>query len=151
MGLGSISAQIEVSPALLEKIKNFRSNIRPILDDATQVAGEILQAEMRYRAPKHTGQNLDPDIQVKRQSTGDLSSEVLVGPTDFPGARQREYGGIIRAKNAPFLVFQTYDGEWHACKSVNQPATPYIRPAIVAKRNAATAKLASMVRKGWGL
>jgi hypothetical protein len=29
-----------------------------------------------------------------------------------------EYGGTIRAVNAPYLVFQTPDGEWHSVKEV---------------------------------
>lgn len=147
----TISATIEPSRALMNLINMSRSSLRPILDEATQAAGEVLQEEMRYRAPKHTGKGLEPDIKVKRIASGDLDSGVMVGPTSFPGARQREYGGVISAKNAPFLVWQDYDGNWHKAKSVYQEPTPYVRPAIAAKKAEATAKLASIVRKGFGL
>ena len=151
MAVATISATIEGSDALLDKIKNFRSDIQSILDEGTIAAGEILQKEMQYRAPRDTG-GLANDITVEREDTeGDLSSAVSVGPRTFPGARMREYGGIIKAINAPYLVFQTKDGAWHKCKSVTQPATPYIRPAVAAKRNEAVAKMKSLIRKGWGL
>jgi len=150
MGLGNISAKIENSDALKRMIESRISGMRSILDEATQEAGEIIRDEMRYRAPRDTG-GLAKDITVEREATGSLESAVTIGPRTFPGARMREYGGVIRAKNAPFLVFKTKDGVWHKCKSVVQPATPYIRPAIVAKRAEAAARLASKIRKGFGL
>lgn len=151
MGIGSISASIEGSDALKQMLRNKISNLKPILDEATQAAGDIILEEMKYRAPKHTGENLEPDLQIRNRESDDVSSSLTVGPKDFLGARQREYGGVISAKNAPYLVWQDYDGNWHKAKSVIQPATPYIRPAIAAKRGEAAAKMASIVRKGFGL
>ena len=151
MGLGNISATIENSDAIKQMIEKKLGNLRSILDPATQEAGEIIRDEMRYRAPHHTGENLSPDITVEREATGGLSSTVSVGPRKFPGARQREYGGWIYAKNAPRLVWQDYDGNWHSAEKVYQNPTPYVRPAIVAKRGEAAAHLASKVREAFGL
>jgi len=151
MGIGTISATLENSDALKRMLEKRIADLSPVLEEATEAAGNIILEEMKYRAPKHTGQNLEPDLQIRNRENTETSSSLEVGPKDFPGARQREYGGVITAKNAPFLVWKDYEGNWHRAKSVYQPPTPYIRPAIVAKRGVAAAKLASMVRKGFGL
>ena len=52
----------------------------------------------------------------------------LVG-TNLIYARQREYGGIIRAKNAPYLVFKI-NGVWVHTKFVYQPPHPVWRPVL---------------------
>lgn len=36
--------------------------------------------------------------------------------------RIHEYGGIIRARRAPYLMFRTEDGRWHRKKRVRIPA-----------------------------
>lgn len=150
MSIGSVSATLEGSDALKQMLERKLGNLRSILDPATQESGEIIQDEMRYRAPRHTG-GLAEDITVEREATGSLSSTVSVGPRTFPGARQREYGGWIVAKNAPRLVWQDYDGNWHSAEKVYQEPTPYVRPSIVAKRGEAAAHLASKIREAFGL
>ena len=50
--------------------------------------------------------------------------------TDNIAARQHEFGGVIKAKNAPYLVFQTEDGAWHKVKAVTQPPHPHFQPAL---------------------
>jgi hypothetical protein len=50
--------------------------------------------------------------------------------TDNVAARQHEFGGVIKAKNAPYLVFQTEDGAWHKVKAVTQPPHPHFQPAL---------------------
>ena len=50
--------------------------------------------------------------------------------TDNIAARQHEFGGVIKAKNAPYLVFQTEDGAWHRVKAVTQPPHPHFQPAL---------------------
>jgi phage gpG-like protein len=41
-----------------------------------------------------------------------------------------EFGGVIQAKNAPYLVFKTADGAWHSVKEVTIRATPFLQPAL---------------------
>jgi len=62
-------------------------------------------------------------------------AQVQVG-TNVIYAPIQEFGGIIRAKNAPYLVFKTKDGTWHSVKSVQIPAHPYLRPAYDEKADA---------------
>ncbi len=40
-----------------------------------------------------------------------------------------EFGGTIRAKRAPFLIFKV-NGQWFRVKSVRIPARPHWRPAL---------------------
>jgi len=58
----------------------------------------------------------------------------LVG-TNKIQAKQLEFGGVIRAKNAPYLVFKTEDGNWVQTKEVFQPGHPHFRPALDLNRN----------------
>jgi len=60
----------------------------------------------------------------------DSDGKYCVTGTDNVAARQHEFGGVIRAKNAPYLVFQTEDGVWHMVKSVTQPPHPHFQPAL---------------------
>lgn len=53
---------------------------------------------------------------------GALSSDVVYAPI-------HEYGGVIRAKNEPYLKF-SIGGRWMQVKQVTIPARPYLEPAI---------------------
>ena len=44
---------------------------------------------------------------------------------DVPGV-----GGVIAAKNAPYLVFRTPDGAWHSVVSVTIPERSYLRESL---------------------
>jgi hypothetical protein len=71
---------------------------------------------------------------LRRSAHVELSSEglhpiALVG-TDVIYAKQREYGGVIKAKNGEYLRFRTYDGKWVTTKQVNQPPHPVWRPVF---------------------
>ena len=74
--------------------------------------------------------NMVNNVRAKLDSAEGQMSEASVGPRGVKYARIHEYGGIIKAKNKPFLVFQTKDGAWHSVKAVHIPARPYMRPAF---------------------
>lgn len=57
-----------------------------------------------------------------------VGSDIFVG-TNLVYAAIHEYGGIIRAKNAPYLVF-FYNGRWYRKKQVTIPQRTYLRPSI---------------------
>lgn len=52
-----------------------------------------------------------------------VGTEVIYGSV-------HEYGAVIEAKNAPYLVFKTADEQWHSVKSVTIPARPWLQPAL---------------------
>lgn len=66
---------------------------------------------------------------------GSTGVEATIG-TNLLYGRIHELGGIIRAKNSPFLVFKTEDGMWHRVKSVEMPARPFLMPALLSNEKA---------------
>jgi hypothetical protein len=66
---------------------------------------------------------------VHVESSEEVGHPIALVGTNFIGSRQREYGGIIKAKNGPYLVFQI-DGQWIQTESVYQPPHPAWRPAF---------------------
>lgn len=119
------------------------------LEQALIAGGLIVQNAAKAKAPYRTG-NLRRSIHIGGHE--DLAADyngiieeqgpavpnpeingavvaIYIG-TNVIYAKQREYGGTISTKNAPFLVWQDYDGNWHRARSVYQAATPYMRPAI---------------------
>lgn len=146
------------------------------MDEATRgrtlvralVAGAlVIQNDAKTRAPFRTGNlrrsihiggrsDLAPDfenttgteLEGPRISTNEV--QVFVG-TNVEYARQREYGGTIEARNAPMLVWQDYEGEWHTARRVEQEATPYLRPALDENRDAVRREVAEVLRRLIGL
>ena len=49
--------------------------------------------------------------------------------TDNVAAKQHEFGGVIKAKNGPYLKFKI-DGKWVQVPFVTQPAHPHFYPAL---------------------
>lgn len=54
--------------------------------------------------------------------------------TNLIYAAIQEFGGTIKAKNKPYLVFRTKDGAWHSVKSVQIPPKAYMRGAFLEKK-----------------
>lgn len=61
------------------------------------------------------------------------TATITAGNSKVPYARIHEQGGIIRAKNAPFLVFRV-GGRWIKKKQVVIPKRSYLQPAIDGKQ-----------------
>lgn len=75
-----------------------------------------------------TGKNKDVKFADDIPTPSDPTVFAHVGPCVIYGAIQ-EFGGVVKATNAPFLVFQTKDGNWVRTKEVYIPAHPYLTPA----------------------
>ncbi len=61
-------------------------------------------------------------------------NRVAVG-SNLPYAAIHEFGGTIKVKNAPLLVFKTLDGAWRRAKQVTIPARPYLSTALADARD----------------
>ena len=59
-------------------------------------------------------------------------------------ARIHEFGGVIKAKNAPYLMFKGEDG-WVRVKEVTIPARPYLKPAFEEKGEEASQAFLNVV------
>ena len=168
-----IRVRVTADPKLARSMKKLQDPalVEKMLENAL-VAGALQIANAaKEKAPYKTG-NLKRSIHIgghtdmtpdwQESEAGDLGkagrnarfqTRVLIG-TDVIYARVQEYGGTIRAKNKPYLVFKTADGSWHRVKSVEITAHPYLRPAADEKkaeairdmRDALADQLAKVVR-----
>lgn len=95
---------------------NFRAQGRPDRWQPTLRGGHILADTGRLRRSLTVtgGENIF--------QTG--KNFVSTGST-VPYASIQNFGGIIRAKNAPYLVFQV-NGRWYKKKQVTIPARPFL-------------------------
>jgi len=98
------------------------------LETAAQAGALIVEGSASQKAPYLTG-TLKRSIHMETAVKTPEKAVVQVG-TDVVYAAIQEFGGIIHAKNKPYLVFKTADGAWHSVESVQIPAHPYMRPAL---------------------
>lgn len=80
--------------------------------------------DVQDRAPHKKG-----NYRTSIHAEGPIEDAVFLVGTDNIAAKQHEFGGIIKAKNGPYLVFQI-DGKWVMTKQVSQPPYPHFRPAL---------------------
>lgn len=94
---------------------------------AVNLAGNQMKTDVQDKAPYKTG-TYRRSIHAEPGGTDDRP-EVTVG-TNLIYGPQKEFGGIICAKNSPWLTFRTYDGAWHKVKCVYQHPQPHFRPVV---------------------
>ena len=117
---------------------------------AVKSGARILQVRMQQLlAPYKTRtvtRNLESSIHIGGElgaggpGFSDIGGQVITADrvgvevgTNLIYAAIQEFGGTIKAKNAPWLVFKTDDGEWHSVKSVQIPPKAYMRGAYLEK------------------
>ncbi len=127
-----MSATLQGKERLQAQLGELASNASGSQLLAALMAGaQEIQSEAIRLVPKKT-RTLSRSIHTEPVSASETSAEVQVG-TDMVDAPIQEFGGFIRAKHKPYLVFQI-DGQWVSVKSVYIPPQPYLRPALDTKR-----------------
>ncbi len=119
----------------LDGMREFQAAIDDIIAKADMAArravtdgGHLIERRAKQRAPVLTG-TLRRSIHVDSVvPLGPGRWQSITGPSVIY-ARQREFGGTIRAKNAPYLKFKGSQG-WAQVKSVYQKPQPYMHPAF---------------------
>jgi hypothetical protein len=86
-------------------------------------------------------------IPPRRRSSGVFEGGLKAGSGTVLYARLHEYGGTIRAKRRPYLVFRTPDGKWHKKTVVRIPPRPVLGPALLATSHADDAEIPREIRK----
>ncbi len=142
-------AGIEGLDALLRKLGEMgKAAASQAVGDALTAGAQLIVNEAKLRAPVKTG-TLKRYLHSSKPTRKSGRWEVQVG-TNLRYAAIHEYGGIIKAKNKPFLVFKI-DGKLIFTKSVQIPARPYLRPAFDSQKDAAITEvgeaLAELVRQ----
>lgn len=112
---------------LERKLKAMGGAAAEALETAVQAGALIVQNDAKKRAPYRTG-TLRRSIHMETIEKARDRVVVSVG-TNVIYAAIQEFGGIIKAKNAPFLVFRSKSGRLVRTKSVYIPPRPYLRPA----------------------
>jgi HK97 gp10 family phage protein len=116
---------------------------------AVTAGGEVLRGAIRIKIRetfnRHPTGNLMNSINIETDHADAHSAAVNVG-TNVIYAVIHEFGGIIRAKNAPYLHF-VIDGRHIFTKVVHMPARPYMRPAVDENREAIFETIANQIKK----
>lgn len=99
---------------------------KPVLAGLFQLEA-MAKLNIRKSFKQHTGA-FAANFETKLDEVTEKSAKGHTSPLSIQ-ARIQELGGVIKATNAPALVFQTDDGQWHHVKAVTIPARPYLRPA----------------------
>lgn len=117
-----IAPLMQVSKDIQRIGAEVRKNERPIV----KLMANEYKNDVQERLPRKTT-TLIRSVHVEPAEEGGHAI-AFVG-SDSKYARQKEYGGIIEAKKAPYLVFQI-NGQWIQTKSVYQHPQPAWRPAF---------------------
>ena len=124
----------------------------PALLRAVTAGAEILRGQIRInireKLNRHPTGNLMNSINIETDHVEAHSAAVNVGTTVIYAAIH-EFGGIIKAKNGPFLHF-VVDGQHVMTRSVMIPARPYIRPAVDERKDQIFAAIEAQLKKEIG-
>ena len=113
---------------LIAKLVKMDGDLAGTLEAAVISGALIVQNDAKERAPYLTG-TLIRSIHSETTEKSPQRVVVQVG-TDVVYAAIQEFGGIITAKNGPYLRFKTRNGNWVTTASVNIPPHPYLRPSL---------------------
>ena len=133
-------AEIKGIRELQVNVRKLTKEIREVLPTALKAGALLIQNDAHKKAPYKSG-TLKRSIHTNQVS----DTEVRVG-TDVVYAAIQEYGGVINAKNAPWLTFKTDDGAWHRVKSVTIKPKPYLRPAFDENQGKVLDKIAAVIK-----
>lgn len=123
---------------LPQKMRRFRMGILARVASMLKLIGE----EVVSRSTEDYLSGPRPEKLGRR--SGDLArsinykvkgNRVVIG-TNLKYGRIHEFGGTIKAKNSPFLVFRI-GKQWISVKQVVIPDRPFLRPALADSKGAA--------------
>ena len=78
---------------------------------------------------------------MRDRGTSTQQITLTAGGPRVPYARIQEFGGIVRAKRAPYLVFRI-GSRWFSKRSVKLPARRYLGRAVDEVQRTAPARMA---------
>ena len=111
--------------------------------DGMNASGTRALTRIGMKVAANAKANVRDNLNTTGEATGDLMNSIaykVIKPgidgtvrvgSALVYARIHEFGGHIEAVNGDYLKFQTADGEWHTVPSVEIPARPYLKPAVM--------------------
>ncbi len=118
--------------AKITRLEQIPERMVQVVDDSLLALEAAAKVNASGPRPEHIDE-VTGDLVRQIQSTGakvngsEISGEV-VSMSDH--GRIHENGGVIKAKNAPKLVWQDSSGNWFSKDEVVIPARPYFGPAV---------------------
>ncbi len=131
----TVRTTVTGAPEVGARLEGLIPRIRELVAGALNEYGQELSGTIKE--DKLSGQVLNVRSGALRDSITPLEvtqAEVMqggaAGGAGIPYAKIHEYGGIIEARNYPYLTFRTEDGQWHRVKSVVMPERSYMRSSF---------------------
>jgi len=119
--------------AKIERLKNINQELVPVVDRSLTYLEGLCKDNASGPRPEHIDK-VTANLVGGIQSTGArLEGDSIVGEVESAAlySHIHENGGVISAKNAPMLKWQTPDGQWHQAQSVTIPARPFMAPSLI--------------------
>lgn len=122
------SIKIKTSPGLEKLFARYPQLYEQAREKGTNKSLDLLQKTAHEKAPYLTGT-------LRREIKQLYSQRMLVAGThqSRPYAYVQETGMTIKARNRPYIVFQTKDGSWHSVKQVTIKPKKYFFGAMKEK------------------
>ena len=127
-----ITIQIKTTPETEKMLKKFPGDTRDALVKGVTRATYFAESQAKKSFGQsghlkarsgHLRRSIKTTVkEAYGKVIGELSSNVIY-------ARIHEEGGVIKAKNVPYLRFKV-GGSWVRVKEVTMPARPFLEPAI---------------------
>lgn len=123
--------KIEGMKELKKAFRDLAMKMDKQRDIALSLVGNAYANDVKAIAPRKTTTYIRSiHVEPKAGAESHQGKKAVFVGTDVIYAKQLEFGGVIKAKNAPYLVFQTEDGVWHSVKQVIQNPKPHFRPPL---------------------
>ena len=134
---------LEGTEELIDNLNKIDAAIRSEVAVKAVHAGALqIENRARINAPVLTGA-LRNSVSTKSKATGE-GAEAEIGFRGLAYARIQEYGGVIRARNKPYLMFQV-GGHFVKVKQVTIKGKHYFERAIESEKSSAVNAMGSVI------
>ena len=140
--------QLEGTEELLNNLNKINSDIRTNVAVKAVHAGALqIENKARINAPVLTGA-LRNSVSTESHVNGNVA-EAEIGFRGLAYAKIQEYGGTIRAKNRPYLMFRV-GGKFVKVRQVTIRGKHYFENAIESEKNHAVEAMGDVIRSYLG-
>lgn len=134
---------LEGTEELISNLNRIDADIRSeVAMKAVHAGGLQIENKARINAPVLTGA-LRNSVSTQSRATGS-GAEAEIGFRGVVYARIQEYGGVIRAKNKPYLMFQV-GGHFVKVRQVTIKGKHYFERAIESEKANAVNAMGSVI------
>jgi len=126
--MSNYTVEIQGMDQMVSNLRKIDGDIRgAVALRAVNAGAAQIEDKARMNAPVLTGALRNSASTISKQIGNGAEAEI--GFRGIPYARIQEYGGTIRARNKPYLVYRV-GGQWRKSKSVTITGKHYLERAI---------------------